>query len=248
MGIDDIDSLGSSEGWWEQAQEQSEKQRENAKKTASKLQKSQKDEQKSQKQDRVLIMIIREFLAHKEYEGCTQVVVNLLKEGIPSSFIIGLISLVYIPASDSIRNYTPDMKRVSFTFTPYETPQIFDEKTLPSILTDRINDWVKDFSASMTHADQSAIDMQKFLGLAKEEWGSVLIIQSIVTVFREFLTMYHISIENSIAHSYAAFILSQIQSEAQEYYNGVLLPKNEDILTARGVNSMELFGFGENES
>lgn len=174
---------------WEKSPEEEKKYTEQAKKTAARIQRVAKDEKKAKRDDNILFDAIVSFLNEENPQYTQQVfyITDLISKEIPTSFVLGIISLLYEPISIKIRENISkkieDKKSGQediFVQNPWffeyiqgnslkksqqvykKTPQIigFDDSGLDDSLKNRINEWVNDM-VFVFFSDTSFIMLQK---------------------------------------------------------------------------------------
>ena len=117
MSLDDFESnfesnADATEGGKESAistiQEKIEKyqqKKEKSSKALAGIQRTQKDEKKAKRDDAVLARIIAYFLKDEQYSTTIEATLLMIDGGFSSNLIIGIISLVFTPATRLIREY-----------------------------------------------------------------------------------------------------------------------------------------------
>lgn len=176
------------------------------------IKKTQKDEGKAQKSNDFLYALLVAIIASKKYDVILPFVFPLLENSVPSNFIIGGFSLVYADASHTIRRHYGDVKKwIEFDFVPPKESIPFDENTIDPVVRKRINEWIEDIFAVISH-DPSSILTDKFLKLlsSKTKRDCSEFIAEILTFF---LSSINIEIEKNKSILYADFILGEVQKK-----------------------------------
>lgn len=223
-----LDDLGSFEGnendseWG--VEQQSEKQREKTSKAIMGIKKTQKDEWRAKRDNDFLYECLRKIISSKQYDELIPHIFPLFSAEIPSNFIIGVFSLVYKPASDIIRTHyiaqSKEPQCIDFIYTPYTTPQNFDENSIDPTIRNRINAWVEDIFTAIGY-NPSVILTKKFLEIILVNKIKKNIIHFMAHTFIFFLETLHITISEEKAHLYSEFILSEVKKKL----NGLKLEK-----------------------
>lgn len=215
MGLDDyIPEIESSE--WngnsaEATREASEKFQEQAKKAGRKVAKVWKDEKKAKKYDFILAGFLVQIIVDKNYDSILDTLFPALHNGYPSNFILGILSLIHINISNTIRD-TYSKERIQFTYTSKEHMEEFDDNAIDTEIKNRINGWIEDISDSVT-IDYSHIQTQKLKELLA--WDNTLLLAYISKVFIHFLEGININISLSKANNISEFILSEVKKSIQ---------------------------------
>lgn len=205
MNIDDIWWVESAE-WGQQSAEISEKYKESAKKSNAGIKKTQKDESKAKKYDFMLAKFLVELILKKKYDSLLEKLFPALDAWYGTNFLLGAMSLVYIPISHEIRRSAQKWEIV-FQFSLPSKREQFDPYNIPQSLRNRINEWIEDMHTVLS-LEASSIIMERTLRLVVYE-------ESIRTFLREVLIFFfselHYDISEKTAESYWDFILSELE-------------------------------------
>lgn len=209
MALEDFDIPLSSESWekwWEWSSlEVSEKFKEKAKKTTSGIKRTQKDEKKAKKYDFLLANFLVKFILEKKYDSLFPSLFACVDDGVPSNFIIGILSLIYEEISKEIRLIS--WKEIyTFIFEKPTERQVFHDFAIDDKIKERINIWIEDAidSVSLTPSTMSTLKLKHFLGYEKVELF-------VAHVFHFFLNDNNYDITEIHARKYAKFILWEIK-------------------------------------
>jgi hypothetical protein len=162
-------------------------------------------------------MMLVEILKDKTYDPLLDPIVECLSIGVPSNILLGSLSLVHAPTEYAIHTqYSESGKSAATKTLKYQAPKgdpiIFNEKTLDPILRDRINAWITDIYAVITH-DPSQILSKKTIQLIGNQDTN----QTIIRVFGEIILFFfqniNILIARDTARNYASYILSEVHKK-----------------------------------
>jgi hypothetical protein len=145
------------------------------------IQRTQKDEKKAKRDDALLARILEYFLKDEQYSAIIDASLPIIDKGFSSNLIIGIISLVFTPATRIIREYFthPSQQKElvllagedRFSVTANKglfvgpafdeslrLPEAieFDDHAIPVTIRERINLWVEDMGIVIT-SDPSTI-------------------------------------------------------------------------------------------
>lgn len=198
--------------WDEELSSWSEQVRETAKEDSSswgskKRDKTQKDEKKAKRMDFLLAWFLRDILQHKEYDFLWDDVIVILWKWIPSSFLLAVLSLVYMPISDKIREISWKEK-ITFSFDPFDEKKIFNDKDLDERIKSRLNDYFEDVWDILV-IEQSELLTKRLL------WSidDYELTEFLSKIFSYFLSNLNIEIDSKKSLSYSSFILSEIKKK-----------------------------------
>lgn len=205
MWLDDfIPSEWPSESWWNSA-ESAEKYKEAAKKAASWIKRTQKDESKARRHDDILAAFLVQIIRNKKYDTILDTLFKCLDNWYNSSFLLWILSLIYLPISDKIREVV-GQEKINFDYSNAETI-VFDDNHLPEVVKNRINDWVEDISSIVTYEPSNILLKRVLETLSKDD---TLIIDFTKEIFIFFFTDLSFSISENKAKSYSKFIIWEI--------------------------------------
>ena len=101
-----------------------------------------------------------------------------------------------------------------FSFEAYATPLEFDDETLEPVIRKRINEWIEDIFAIVSH-DPSSVMTGRFLKLlANSEKHDLVRLLSEILVF--FLRALNIHISTSRSALYSEFILQEVEKKLRK--------------------------------
>jgi len=204
LGLDDFTPIESSE-WWSNSAEISEKFKEAFKKASWGIKKTKKDEKKAKKYDFLLAKFLVEMIIKKKYDDALEHLYICLKKEYATNFLLGIISLAYMPISDEIRKNS-NKDRIEFKYNKSTEPKAFDDHNLDPALKERINLWIEDIW-DVIATDPSLVTSQRTLDNLKSDDA---IIDFTREVFVFFLTDLNITISKRKAESYASFIVWEL--------------------------------------
>lgn len=206
MGLDDFIP---SETWdtWPKSAEISEVFKEAIKRWSAWVKRVQKDEKKARKFDNLLAWFLVELIRDKSYDFLHEWIFSSLDDWYPSNFLIWVISLIYLPISDKIRELNWKTK-VLFNYEMTQELLEFNDNNLDEAIKHRINDWMDDILDIIMH-DYSSIQIKKLLELhSQNQTKSIFSLTSKIFVF--YFRHINIEISHRKALSYVEFILNEI--------------------------------------
>jgi len=86
------------------------------------------------------------MILKKKYDDLLDELIACLDAGYGTNFLLGILSLIYIPISDQIRK-TSGKTEIDFHYEPTTTPIDFDDHALDSQIRDRVNMWIEDMES-----------------------------------------------------------------------------------------------------
>lgn len=205
MGLEDYISPESQESWNSGA-EISEAFKESVKRASAGIQRTQKDEGKAKKYDLLLANFLVQMILIKKYDFLHESIFLCLNSGLNSNFVLGILSLVYEPIQEKIRDIS-DKPYYPFDFLNSEKLE-FTDYNIPEEIKNRINLWVEDIMDAIS-IETSVITSHKTLACIEQK--EVLVVYFISQVFSFFLSEQNISITEKKSESYGAFILSEVR-------------------------------------
>lgn len=194
-----------NESWekWTQSTEVLEKIKEASKKAALWGKRLQKDEKKAKKYDSILSWFLYQIVKNEKYDFLLNNLFDTLNSWFNSNFILWLLSLVYLPISDKIREESWKNKilfNYKKTFSILEFNDNLDEE-----IKNRINLWIEDI-IDILILEYSSLQIKRILELNLN--NEVLNLTSSIFIF--FFSEININILEKKSISYSKFILSQI--------------------------------------
>jgi hypothetical protein len=210
-----IDS--SWDSWVNKAKEvASEKAQEQAKKSAAWIKRTQKDEKKAKKCDFLLASFLVKIIKDKKYDFLLEDLFSCLDINYPSNFLIWLLSLIYLPISDKIREKSKK-PIIEFNYISKELIEFNDLKT-PKEVQDRLNFWVEDIIDILSIEYSSLLTKR----LKKMYWKDKYLLRLTSKIISFFFQEINITITASKAQKLSEFILKEV-------YKKILLIKIEEI-------------------
>jgi len=206
MSIEEYSSPDEGSESWSQSSEISEKYKAAAKKAGAWIKRTQKDEWKAKKYDFLLAKFLVEIIIKKKYDELLDDLFACLDAGYGTNFLLGILSLVYLPISDEIRTHSWKEKYIFDYEISWET-LAFDDHDLPEAIRARVNAWIDDMESVVT-MESSSIITKRTLGLILYD-EKIRVFTS--KVFAFFFRELNISISDSKARSYSDFILWELQ-------------------------------------
>ena len=223
-----IENYGAIDEWsesWSQSSEISEKYKAAAKKAGAWIKRTQKDEKKAKKYDFLLAKFLVEMILKKKYDDLLDELFACLDAGYGTNFLLGILSLIYLPISDQIRK-TSGKTEIDFHYEPTTTPIDFDDHALDSQIRDRVNMWIEDME-SVVALEVSSIITKRTLWLILYD-EKVRVFTS--KVFTFFFTELNISISESKSKSYSEFILGELEKSLKKN-----MPELQEKWTQEGL-------------
>jgi len=205
MSIEDFNPSESPESGSNWA-EISEKYKEQAQKASAWIKRTQKDESKAKKYDFLLAKFLVEMILKKKYDPLLGELFACLDAGYGTNFLLGILSLIYLPISHEIRR-AGWKNEIQFSAPKYEEIHTFDSDNLPSDIRDRVNDWIGDMEL-VVQFEVSSIITKRTLGLILYDEKVRLFTSS---VFSFFFHEVWIKISESKSKSYSEFILWELE-------------------------------------
>ena len=207
-----INDIGYEEEWadesgvslWNISEQISEQYKEEKKKTDGKIGRSKKDEKKAKKQDMLLAKFLVKILINKSYDTLLPTMFQAFDKGVPSNFILWIMSLIYIDISNTIRDDC-QIKRIRFHFYSEEMMN-FSGEALPQEIKDRINSWVEDIHAIIL-LNPSNVYTKRIIASIQTSDDLYIFTQH---VFVYILSELNIYISEDTAQEYTSFILKKI--------------------------------------
>jgi len=196
------------------AAEVSEKFKEAVKKSWAGIKRVQKDEQKAKKYDMILAGFLTKIIRDAQYDELLPNLFANLDNGYGSNFLLGILSLIYEPISDTIRQISGKYP-LRFSYTPREEMIPFDDELLDEELKNRINFWVEDMY-DIVSLEYSTIQIEHFIEVHNNSRNKNTLEDFWAQVFAFFFFELNIEIPQEKAKSYAGFILGQVAEKIQE--------------------------------
>lgn len=192
--------------------EVSEKYKESSKKAAVGIRRTQKDEGKAQKYDFLLAKFLVKLILEKRFDDILPQLFACLDAGYGSNFLLGILSLVYIPISHEIRRVS-GKPEIQFTMEPYPQEIHFDANHLPLAIRNRVNAWIEDIEKVLSY-EVSTLVTQRTLSLMLYDEKIRIFTRD---TFRLFFQDLNIQISQSQAQQYVEFILGELEKSLKKY-------------------------------
>ncbi|MCH8518532.1 hypothetical protein LAT59_02115 [Candidatus Gracilibacteria bacterium] len=210
MSIEELGGLESAEGG-KQSAEISEKYKESAKKASAGIKKTQKDEKKAKKYDFLLASFLVELILKNKYDTLLEKLFPALDAGYGTNFLLGILSLIYIPISNEIRK-TSGLSSIHFEFIiPTEITDFHPEK-IPDQIRMRINDWIEDIHAVIRFESSALISERSVSLIIYDDTIRDFCKTTLLFFFEEL----HYTMSDSVATSYTEFILKELEKTLKE--------------------------------
>lgn len=213
--MSDLENFNSDESaeQWTSSVEVSEKFKEAVKKATAGIQRTQKDEKKGKQYDMMLSSFLIEIILNKNFDSLLPSLFDLMDEGYPSNFLLGVLSLVYHPIHKKVREIS---KKEEFLFH-YQAPSEempFHDYLIDKDIKTRINTWIEDVIDVVT-IDPSSILTNRFKELVATDEKVIFFF---AMTFQFFFQTLHIQISVEKSQSYGQFIVSEIQKSLQKIH------------------------------
>lgn len=209
------DYVPSAEGWaesWPKSSEVSEKFKESVKKAWAWIKRVQKDEWKAQKYDSLLAAFLVQIVKDKKYDFLLEALFKALDAWYSSNFLLWILSLIYLPISDKIRELSKKPK-IKFQYKKHFSKIEFSDSTLDNEIKTRINLWIEDI-IDIVSIEYSSMQTSRMLELFKNK--DEIIVEFTLLIFAFFFSELNIEITKSKSESYSRFILSEIKSKIEK--------------------------------
>lgn len=210
-----LEDFTPSESWpeaWAKSSEISEAFKESVKKAWAWIKRVQKDEKKAQKFDSLLAAFLVQIIRDPKYDFLLKSLFASLDSWYSSNFLLWILSLVYLPISDKIRELSKKPK-IKFHYKKHFSKIDFDDSDLDQEIKTRINLWIEDI-VDILSIEYSFMQTQRMLVLFKHK--DEIIVEFTSLVFSFFFTELNINISESKSISYSKFILWEIKSKLEK--------------------------------
>ncbi len=205
-----------SESWadaWPKSSEVSEKFKEAVKKAGAWIKRVQKDEKKARKFDLLLAQFLTQIIRNPKYDFLLDDLFKTLDSGYSSNFLLWILSLVYLPISDKIRELS-SKNMIEFDYVKTFEKVNFDDNNLDESIKNRINFWLEDITDIISIEYSSLqISQIKTLFLKREAYNQLVIFSSLV--FKFFFEELNIEISPKKSQNYIDFIMQQVYTKIQ---------------------------------
>ena len=194
-----------ADSWINKAKEAAnEKASEKAKKSAAWVKRTIKDEQKAKKCDNLLYSFLIKIIKDKKYDFLLEDLFSCLDKGYPSNFLIWILSLIYLPISDRIREKS-NKEKIEFNYISKELKE-FNDLIIDKEIQNRINYWIEDI------IDILSIDYSSLLSkrLIEMYWKDKYLLNLTSKIFSSFLQWININISVKKAEKLSEFILKKV--------------------------------------
>jgi len=205
-----------SESWenWSKSREVSEKFKEDIKKSWAWIRRVQKDEKKAKKFDTMLASFLAQIIRNPKYDFLLDDLFKTLDKGYSSNFLLWLLSLIYLPISDKIRELSKK-EQINFNYIKTFDTIDFNDNSLDENIKNRINLWIEDI-IDIISIEYSSLQIKKIKELLKDKNSLSFLIFFTSLIFQFFFKELNINITSGKSYSYIEFILSQISNKINE--------------------------------
>lgn len=210
MSIEEYSSPDEGSESGGQSSEISEKYKAAAKKAGAGIKRTQKDESKAKKYDFLLAKFLVEIILKRKYDNLLDELFSCLDTWYGANFLLGILSLIYMPISLEIRKYA-GKEAIKFHYEASGEPVLFDDHDLPPEVRGRVNAWIEDME-SVTNMEASSIITKRTLWLILYD-EKIRLFTAKVFVF--FFSELNISITDIKARNYSDFILWELQKSTK---------------------------------
>ena len=142
------------------------------------------------------------MILKKKYDSLLDELFSCLDAGYGTNFLLGVLSLIYIPISHEIRKFA-EREEIAFHYKKSDTTIEFDDHNMSPQVRARVNAWIEDMEI-VTSLEVSSIVTKRTLGLILYDEKIRKFTKS---VFSFFFTELNISITDGKSRSYSEFIL-----------------------------------------
>lgn len=205
MAIEEFSSPESAEGGGNST-EISEKYKEAAKKAAAGISRTQKDEWKAKKYDFLLAKFLIDMILQHKYDALLEELFTCLDAGYGTNFLLGILSLVYMPISDEIRRAAGKDPFI-YEYIISGEALSFDDQYLPVEIQRRVNVWTEDIELVISFEVSSIITHRTFWLILYDE----KIRNFTTSIFLFFFQESNIEVSEGKARSYSNFILAELE-------------------------------------
>jgi len=211
MSIEDYGAVDEGSEASSQSSEISEKYKAQAKKASAGIKRTQKDEKKAKKYDFLLAKFLVEMILQRKYDTLLDELFDCLDGGYGTNFLLGILSLIYMPISDEIRKFS-ETEKIDFRYEKSPESKKFDDRELPKQVRLRVNQWIEDME-SVSALEVSALLTQRTLSMLLYD-EKIRIFTS--RVFQFFFRELNIDITDKKSQSYSDFILWELESSLKK--------------------------------
>lgn len=159
------------------------------------------------------------MLRDGRYESLFPSINLLLAQSVPTHFVMALLSLVYAPASAAIRAgyFMPPQPPLTFSFSLVER-MTFSDTTLPQVVRDRVNAWVEDAVAVVTHEPSQLVTARLFQDIHSSNPAlKESLFDASREVFMFFFDSVGIDITSEQADVYSRYVMDYMLTRAREW-------------------------------
>lgn len=212
-----LEDFVPSESWaegWVKSSEVSEKFKESVKKASAWIKRVSKDEKKAKKFDLLLAQFLTQIIRNPKYDFLLDDLFKTLDSWFSSNFLLWIMSLIYLPISDKIRELS---KKDLIDFNYVKTFEVieFDDNNLDEQIKNRINYWIEDISDILS-IEYSHLQLENIKKNFKswEKYEQLVTFNSLV--FQFFFQELNINISQKKSQSYIDFIMQQVFGKINE--------------------------------
>ena len=153
-----------------------------------------------------LIKIIKD----KKYDFLLEDLFACLDKTYPSNFLIWLLSLIYLPISDRIREKS-GKEKIIFDYISTELKE-FNDLTIDKEVQKRINFWVED-TVDILSIDYSYLLTKRLIEMF---WKDEYLLSLTSKIFASFLQSININITAKKAEKISEFILKEVYKKIKK--------------------------------
>lgn len=206
-----LEDFVPSESWaegWAKSSEVSEKFKESVKKASAWIKRVSKDEKKAKKFDLLLAQFLTQIIRNPKYDFLLDDLFKTLDSWFSSNFLLWIMSLIYLPISDKIRELSKK-DLIEFNYVKTFESIDFDDNNLDEQIKNRINYWIEDISDILS-IEYSHLQLENIKKNFKswEKYEQLVTFTSLV--FQFFFQELNINISQKKSQSYIDFIMQQV--------------------------------------
>lgn len=189
--------------------EVSEKEKKKAAEAKAWQQRVRKDEKKAHDMNDLLAGFLLKILRDKKYDFVVEHIVDALSYGVPSNFILWVISIIFPEISDKVREFKWK-ELVNFEY--YSDERIsFSDSALPEEVKQRINSYIEDVVDITTHNPSSVITE-----ILLDSLNSDVVKNYFSEIFSVFFNSINVSISKWEISSFVNYVLSEIKANLND--------------------------------
>lgn len=152
------------------------------------------------------------LLRDPRFDPLIEGIMGLLRLNLPAPYVVGLLSLVSLEASSSIRRaYDPSLSLLRADPAPETERTAFDPNKLRPDFRDRINEWIADVFLVATK-DPSYVLTDKFLSDIASPKLREAFVSSSESVLTFFFKTKNVDVPAHEARALSAFLLKELET------------------------------------